>query len=146
MVVGYTLMDTVQLGNNPSLEEDATGRCLISAEVDTKPERVQVEHQPLSSVRDIVGGGTAAYRARRASTSGPWNLAVKFKWQLVYDGSVNGHPEEAMLKLVNQRNAWGVVRLLSQSDLSSVERLREGLEIRYALSVSRHCRSQQLHD
>lgn len=128
IVVSYTLIDTVQLGNNPSLEEDATGRCLISAEVDAKPERVQVEHRPLSSVRDIVGGGTAAYRARRASTSGTWDLAVKFKWQLVDDRPVNWLPEEAMLKLVNQRNVWGVVRLLSQHDLSSVERLREGLE------------------
>ncbi|TPX14835.1 uncharacterized protein E0L32_004944 [Thyridium curvatum] len=145
VLVGYTLMNREELGLNPWLVPQWIGATswatfLAMETVDDRGEarnlRLQLQDAPMSSRNNIVGGGTAAFRAKTAGDTACnddcWDVAVKFKWQPSSSSETHGggpvwQPEEVMLQRVREKNVWGVVRLISHKTLVNVKDLRRDL-------------------
>jgi hypothetical protein len=88
----------------------------------TSLEKLYLEDQAIALSEELVGEGTTCYRAK-IPVSDRWDYVVKFKWRLASE-----RPEEELLKLAKEKNAWGVVSLEYDKAIDSTANLRQGLQ------------------
>jgi len=122
----YRLMSTVQLGCNLTVSMRDNGQYLRLSEDNSKVE-LRLDDTPSFSSGEIVGSGLSVFRAKHNS-SPSWEFAVKFKWIVPGSISTVWPGEMKMLKLVTDRNVWGVIHLFDYQAMGSTEHLREGLQ------------------
>lgn len=123
VILAYTMMSDEELGLNMFIKEDDIGKwIMIKGEGQAKEERLDLDDQPIAFQRAIVCGGTTCYRARRQGVS-RWEFVVKFSWR-----SDKRPAEGELLKLAKEKQVWGIAQIFGHQDLTSVERLRQGLQ------------------
>ena len=123
VILAYTMMSDEELGLNMFIKEDDIGKwIMIKGEGKAKEERLDLDDQPIAFQRAIVCGGTTCYRAKRQGVS-RWEFVVKFSWR-----SDRRLAEGELLKLAKEKQVWGVAHLFGHQDLTSVKRLRQGLQ------------------
>ncbi|RSL99360.1 hypothetical protein CDV31_012226 [Fusarium ambrosium] len=121
VVKNYQLMSDIELGVNPSVRYDRMGNYIPAHGYYPQP-RLYLERTPLVHPRKIVSRRTICYRARTLGSE--YEYAVKFSWR-----SRSRSPEERMLRLAQQRNVQGVVRLVSYHVVDESANLRQYLEL-----------------
>lgn len=130
-MAGYMLMNSVELGMSPLVHRNEEVM-FISSRPDMKSRigRYILANKIFERVSgNLVGDGLTVYRARRAHSSDR-NYAVKFKWS---DDSERN--ELRMLNLLQERNVWGVIRLVDHHVGDSTKTLHDGLALGNPLTL-----------
>ncbi|KAI0531540.1 hypothetical protein GGR58DRAFT_508381 [Xylaria digitata] len=71
----------------------------------------ELESTTISAPLEIVDDGPVCYRATRKNIPGS-KFVIKFKWR-----RENSDGEEALLRLANKRNVWGIVQIIAHGVL-----------------------------
>lgn len=125
LIMSFRLMMDKDLGGSEVIQKDYNGQFIRledSAWNTLGNEKLYLGDEPISQSEDLVGTCTACYRARLPTSDG-WEYVVKFKWCLISD-----RPEEEMLKLAKERNAWGVVSVDYYQEFRNTANLRQNLQ------------------
>ncbi|KAI0853578.1 FunK1 protein kinase [Daldinia vernicosa] len=83
--------------------------------------KLDMIEKPIAFREGLIGTGTTCYRARRLD-SNRWNHVLKFKWRWARE-----RPEDELLKLAQNKCAWGAVSLDYYKEFESTAYLRRGL-------------------
>ncbi|KAJ0160361.1 hypothetical protein CTA2_8110, partial [Colletotrichum tanaceti] len=122
VIVSYQWMSDQGLGKNKLVETDeGGGYVVLDSEAMPSLGKLYLESQPIASRKSVVGTGTTCYRAR-VPGSNRWDYVLKFKWRWARQ-----RPEDELLKLVQERRAWGAVSLDYYKELESTANLRRSL-------------------
>lgn len=124
VLVGYMLMDDVELGVGTLIKEDSQGKYILCGDDATlEVKRLYLGDGTIfeRTNKDIVSDGLTCYRAR-LSSSERWEYAIKIKWS-----TANQKSEVKMLEFVKEKNIWGVLRLFSHEAVCSTDALHHGL-------------------
>lgn len=119
IMAAYSLMVDKESGHSNLLKEDEIGVHVVME----NNEKIYLETPGFYSreTTKIVGGPLLCHRGKTHSV-GPWTCVAKYKW-----GPMQLKTEKALLKKVQERNVWGVVRSLDFKTVGSTEDLRGGL-------------------
>lgn len=119
IMAAYSLMVDKEWGHSNLLKEDEIGVHVVME----NNEKIYLETPGFYSreTTKIVGGPLLCHRGKTHS-AGPWTCVAKYKW-----GPMQLKTEKALLKKVQERNVWGVVRSLDFKTVGSTEDLRGGL-------------------
>jgi hypothetical protein len=121
-IAGYTMMSDDELGINTHIKNDELGKyILLKGDDETEAKKNYFEDQPIAFPQRIVSQRHTCYPAKRLASKG-CEFVLKFSWR-----SDDRRSEEKILRLVKQRNVWGVVQLFSHQQLDSIANLRQGL-------------------
>lgn len=123
LVLCYRLMTDRDLGKSDIIKNDQAGSFItLDDAAVSSMEKLYLEDQTIALSEELVGEGTTCYRAKTLD-SDRWDYVIKFKWRLASD-----RPEEELLKLAKEKNAWGVVSLHYDKAIDSTANLRQGLQ------------------
>ncbi|KAL1858887.1 hypothetical protein Daus18300_009756 [Diaporthe australafricana] len=126
-ITGYMFMDRDEWGMSPLVHRDGEDEYVsLPCEHDTETPTNTYILGPKIFERvsgHMVGDGLTVYRARRGG-SPDWSYAIKFKWS-----ESSEDDELEMLKLLKERNVWGVIRLHAYYVGANTEMLHDGLTL-----------------
>ncbi|KAI1418377.1 FunK1 protein kinase [Hypoxylon sp. FL1857] len=122
IILSYQQMTDQDLRNDDIIETDKDGSYITIDNVATSSVgKLYLESQPIASRERLVGTGTTCYRARTPGSKG-WDYVLKFKWRWARD-----RPEDELLKLAKEKDAWGAISLDYYKEIESTANLRRGL-------------------
>ncbi|OJD12146.1 hypothetical protein AJ78_07217 [Emergomyces pasteurianus Ep9510] len=127
-IIGYTLMSDEELGLDTFtiLHDDGT-RTVNVVDIDTgKNKSLRLEPTPISVQLAVVCRGTCCYLTKPDDPSKPQSV-VKFSWT-----SARRQPEVDLLQKAHRRNVEGVARVIGYRSITSIAKLREGLDFKKA--------------
>ncbi|KAJ3490897.1 hypothetical protein NLG97_g5694 [Lecanicillium saksenae] len=117
----YERMSDEELGISSIFLLDEHGPHIILDSEDSTSAQLYLDRDPIDRRRGIVGSATTCYRAR-LSGSDRWTHAVKIKWHWARE-----RPENELLELAMEKEAWGAVKLHRYSEHDSTANLRRGM-------------------
>ena len=123
LVLNYRFMTDKNLGISDIIKSSEAGS-YITLDNASVPflQKLYLEDQTIALSEDIVGEGTTCYRAKKLGSQ-RWDFVVKFKWR-----PASKRPEEELLQLAKEKNAWGVVSLDYSKAIDSTANLRRGFQ------------------
>ncbi|EQL01695.1 hypothetical protein G6O67_008638 [Ophiocordyceps sinensis] len=121
---GYLSMSDAELGFNTHVGTDGQDSyMLVGGRDGAEPCRLYLEREPMAFPRRVVSQAPVCYRAKRRG-SPAWEFVLKLCWR-----PAGLRAEQDMLRLVEQRNVWGVVRLFHHQQLDFIAHLRQDLRL-----------------
>ncbi|KAI1987116.1 hypothetical protein LOZ53_004446 [Ophidiomyces ophidiicola] len=125
-IIGYTLMSDEELGLDTftMLNDDGT-RTVNVENIDTGENKpLRLEPTPISFQLAVVCRGTCCYLTKPNDPSKSQSV-VKFSWT-----SARRQPEVDLLQKAHRRNVEGVARVIGYRSITSIAKLREGLDFK----------------
>lgn len=119
-LAGYTVMSDKELGFNTFIRRSKSEAQSYVAF--NQVDKLYLKAALIASPAYVIGLGTTCYAASTSITGEP-SIVVKFSWH------EDATPAEVgLLQLAQERNVWGVVRLVGSQNLVSIDQIREGLQ------------------
>ncbi|VUC26774.1 unnamed protein product [Clonostachys rosea] len=115
----YQHMTDSQLGRCSLVQTDDAGTYVV---LPSSLKKLYIEEKPLALRQGIVGHGMSCFRARLSDSSSDWDSVLKFKWRWV-----QAEPEDKLLRLAKDRNAWGAIWVDYYDEVESTSDLRAGM-------------------
>ncbi|OJD18450.1 hypothetical protein AJ78_01506 [Emergomyces pasteurianus Ep9510] len=125
-IIGYTLMSDEELGLDTftMIHDDGT-RTVNIEDIDTGENKsLRLEPTPISFQLAVVCRGTCCYLTKPHDPFKSQNV-VKFSWT-----SARRQPEVYLLQIAHQRKVEGVARVIGYRSITSIAKLREGLDFK----------------
>ncbi|OAX79434.1 hypothetical protein ACJ72_06245, partial [Emergomyces africanus] len=125
-IIGYTLMSDEELGLDTfTMQHDDGARTANVGDIDTGENKsLRLEPTPISVQLAVVCRGTCCYLTKPHDPSKSQN-AVKFSWT-----SARRPPEVDLLQIARQRDVEGVAKVIGYRSITSIAKLREGLDFK----------------